>query len=122
MSAAAWVLRAMAPDWCHSGASGWSRYSSRWRRRLGEDVSDLGWGRVEELAAWVHPVDLAIGEGLVQVRLEGDGVFVEDHGVDVEPERHAGIAELDDPGEGSSRRVIPILTMSGPKAPRLEIT
>ena len=64
----------------------------------------------------------AVGELVVQAVLQADRVVAEDHGVHVVAEGNGGVAELADPVEWSRRRVMPILTMLGPKAPTLEIT
>ena len=50
----------------------------------------------EELAAHVDQVDPAVGELVVQVGFQADGVVAEDHGVDVVVERHGGVAEFAD--------------------------
>jgi hypothetical protein len=55
----------------------------------GEHVGGCG---VEELAAAVDLVGAAMFQVVVQLGFEGDGVFAEDEGVDVEPERDRGVA------------------------------
>jgi len=87
-----------------------------------ERVAYLCGGGAEELAAVVDLVDPTVGELLVQAGLEGDGVVAEHKGVGVEAEGHGGVAEFAYRSWGSSRRVSPILTTSGPKAPMLLMT
>jgi hypothetical protein len=87
-----------------------------------EEGEDAGGGGAEELAATVDLVDAAMLEGVVEVGLEGDGVVAEDEGVDVGPERDRRVTDLADPVVGIRRRVIPILIMSSPNEPTLEMT
>ena len=57
-------------------------------------------GGAEELAAQVDQVEPPVGELVVQVGFQADGVVAEDHGVHVVAERHGGIAEFADPVHG----------------------
>lgn len=75
----------------------------------GHEVAHLLDLHPEELLAGVHLVHLLVDEAALEVALEGGGVVAADEGVDVEVERHAGVAELADAASGSSRRVRPIL-------------
>ena len=68
--------------------------------QAGEDVADFGGAGAEELAAQVDQVEPPVGELVVQVGFQADGVVAEDHGVHVVAERHGGIAELADPVHG----------------------
>ena len=88
----------------------------------GERVAYLGGGGAEELAAVVDLVDPTVGELLVQAGLEGDGVVATTRawvskrkGTEASPSSRMR-------SWGSSRRVSPILTTSGPKAPMLLMT
>jgi hypothetical protein len=82
---------------------------------------ELIWSGEEELATLVYPVDAPSRERLVESGFERDRISEKNNdwtsngnGTDASPSSRTRSI-------GSGRRVIPILTMFGPSAPRLLI-
>nr|WP_238993669.1 hypothetical protein [Nocardioides caldifontis] len=76
---------------------------------LGEKVPSFGGCGVEELATRVDAVDASVGEALMHLGFDGDGVLGEEKRVDVEVERTEASLSSRMRSMGSRRRVMPTL-------------